>query len=205
VAKVIPIPLKEFSKPVVFLVEGRDEESVIASIATRAGRQDIEAREVGGKNQLGNKFPPAVMQASFKTVVKRLGVIQDANGDAAAALQRVTKLLKDQNLPCPAASGGFANNAEIRVGALILPGDGTPGYLEDMFLASFAGSPELQCVDAFATCCASQRALITKERAQALLVAIGAPETRLGRAFDSGQLNADGAAYTRLRDFVLAL
>jgi hypothetical protein len=202
---VISIPAKGFTKPKIIFVEGRDEEAVIASIATRAGRADIEAREVGGKNQLANKFGPAVMQSSFKTVAKSLGVIQDANGDATAAFHRVTNVLKEQKLPCPDAPGQFVQQGSLRVGVLILPGDGTNGYLEDLFLASFVGTPEIACVTAFAECCAPLRALTTKERAHALLVAIGAPETRLGRAFESTQINADGAAYTVLRDFVLAL
>jgi hypothetical protein len=199
------IPAQGFTKPKIVLVEGKDEESVIGSIAKRAGRADIEAREVGGKNQLGNKFGPAVMQSSFRSVAKSLGVIQDANGDAPAAFQRVTNLLKQHKLPCPDASGQFGNGGNLRVGVLILPGDGSNGYLEDLFLASFAGTPAIGCVSAFAQCCAPHRALSTKERAHALLVAIGAPQTRLGRAFDSDQINADAAAYKVLRDFVLAL
>ena len=198
------IPIQEFTKSKVLLVEGKDEESVIASIARRAGRGDIEAREVGGKFQLANKFGPAVMQSSFRSVAKSLGVIQDANGDANAAFARVANVLKKHEFPCPPGSGQFVDG-KIRVGVLILPGDASNGYLEDMFLASFAGTPDLACVEAFAACCLPRRAFNSKERAHALLVALGAPQTRLGRAFDADQLNADAAAYGPLREFVLTL
>jgi len=198
------VPIKEFTKPKVFLVEGKDEEAVIVAIAERSGRNDIEARDVGGKNQFKKKFPPAIKQASFSSV-NCLGIIQDANGDPNAAFQRVSRMLADHRLPCPAAPGGFASGGNLRVGVLILPGAGQQGYLEDLFLTAYSGSPELSCVDAFASCCGAIRPLTTKERAHALLVAIGAPETRLGRAFESKHINADGPAYTVLRDFVLNL
>jgi hypothetical protein len=196
-------PIGGFTKSKVLFVEGKDEEAVISAIAKDAGRADIEALGVGGKDQFPNKFPPAVMQSSFKQV-KALGIIQDADDDAEAAFKRVTKLLADHKLPSPKKPGEFIDGP-IRVGILVLPGAGQTGYLENLFLASYTGSAQILCVDSFAGCCAPFRTLTTKERAHALLVAIGAPETRLGRAFESGQVNANGAAFAVLKDFVLHL
>ena len=194
---------RDFSKEKVVFVEGKDEVNVIDSISKSLNLGDIESRDVGGKDKFPINFPLAVRQSSFGTV-KTLAIIRDADDDEAAAFSSISALLRSNGLPAPQASGQFATDGTRRIGVLILPGSGRQGYLEDLFLDANAGTAWSRCVDAFAACCeaAGRMAFDSKDRAYGLLVALGAPENRLGRAFEQGKVNANHVAYDSIKAFL---
>jgi hypothetical protein len=202
----VPQQPKDFLKPVVVFVEGQDEVNVIESIASSFGLNNIESRHVGGKEQLATQFPLAIKQSSFANV-KVFGIIQDADSDPSGTFSRITNLLKQNSLPTPNQPGDIVAVDRISAGVLVLPGAGRAGYLEDLFLEDQANSSYLTCARTFGACCsaAGGHPFSSKDLAHSLLIAIGAPETRIGRAFKSGALNANGQPYADLRKFLTAL
>ena len=198
----MPRKRKDFSKPKVLFVEGLDEVNVVDSIVESLGIVDSESVDVGGRDKLSVDLPSAVKEATFLSIVKSFGIIQDADDDSNAAFGRVIGLLQKLGMPCPQHSGAFAKNEKFRVGVLVLPGGDRRGFLEDIFLTASDGTLELQCVDGFSQCCvaAGRPAFESKRRAHALLVALEAPENRLGQAFKSGRVRADSPAYDVLKD-----
>lgn len=198
---------EEFTKQTVIFVEGRDEVNFFDALLKEVKIEHIEVRAVGGKDQLAHQLPAAVKSASFATVTS-VGVVQDADADENAARQRIGYVLKQCGLPVPGADQLFVDSAltgkPIKVGVLIIPGAGRPGYLEDLFLDSCADMPELNCVDAFSACLeASGRMPFTsKSKAHALMVSLGVTENRLGRGYEAKQIGTSHAAYDVVRRFV---
>ncbi len=196
---------RDFKKPVVVFVEGLDEVNVIGSIAESLGLV-VDVWHVGGKEKLATQFPLAVKQATFE-VVKAFGIIQDADNNPGGTFASIKNLLEKHALPAPKVPGEMVKDGGRSAGVLVLPGNGRNGYLEDLFLDANEGTGHLLCARAFATCCegVGSKTFSSKDLAYSLLVALGTPEPRLGRAFQSKAVNADSVAYTELKEFLTRL
>lgn len=196
----------DFAKAIAVFVEGLDEVNVIEALLREMGRDDVDVRAVGGKDQLSVQLPVAVKQATFSKV-RSVGVIQDADDDAGAALNRIRTTLSSARLPVPQNVLEEATNGTVKTRFMLLPGNMEPGYLEDVFLSACSSLAELRCVNQFSACCTAigGKAFDSKRRAYGVLLALGAPETRLGRAFASGAVDGRSTAYDGLKAFLRAL
>lgn len=197
---------KEFQHPYVLFVEGLDEVNVFTAILTQAGLTDVDVRDVGGKERLRHQLPVAVKQSSFAKV-KAIGVVQDADDSEQSTFASICSVLKACQLPQPKTVGAFVTVDGRRIGALVLPGNGRQGYLEDLFLEASSGLPEYACVDSFVAAIreATGRQLNSKSRAHALMVALEINEPRLGRGFQTQNLPANRPAYNCIREFASEL
>jgi len=198
--------VREPSKDIVVFVEGADEINVLASILSDMNIEDIEIIEVGGKNSLADQFKSAVMTPGFSKV-RSFGIVQDADDDSAAAFDRVRDVLTTNKFVAPKSSGTVVETGERKVGILVLPGGSRNGYLEDLFLDAFKGTPADACVESFAACSEATgcKPFDSKRRAYAFLAAFDAPEPRLGRAFESGKVNGSHSSFDVIRDFLRQL
>lgn len=197
---------REPSKDIVVFVEGADECNVFASILSEINIEDIEIISVGGKDKLADQFKSAVMTPGFSKV-RSFGIVQDADDDSAAAFDRVRDVLTTNKFIAPKSSGTVVESGERKVGILILPGGDRKGYLEDLFLDAYKGTPVDACVDSFAACSEATgcKPFDSKRLAYVFLAAFDAPEPRLGRAFESGKVNGSHSSFDVIRDFLKQL
>lgn len=197
---------REPSKEIVVFVEGKDEVNIFTSILSAIGITNIEVFPIGGKDKLADQFKSAVMTQGFSKV-RSFGIVQDADEDAVAALDRVRGVLTDNKFNAPKNSGAVVESGERKVGILVLPGGDRKGYLEDLFLDAHKKTPLSACVENFAICSevAGCTSFDSKRRTYAVLAALDAPESRLGRAFESGKVNGDSPSFDVVRDFLKIL
>jgi hypothetical protein len=193
-------------KPYVVFVEGKDEENVLDSILSAQGQTEVQCVVVGGKDKFALKVPAAVNITGFKNV-RSLAIIRDADDDAEATFQSVRAVLTKAQLPCPDQPGQWLTTSTPRVGVYIVPGSGRPGFLEHLFLEAHQQHPFFLCCQDFSAACTNAgraTAFDPKELSYSLMVALGTPEPRLGRAFESGRVTADHQAFAPLKAFLLA-
>lgn len=198
---------REPSKEKAVFVEGIDEVNVIESILRQLGIDDVDVLDVGGKDKLAANFENALQSPGFKKNVRSFAIIQDADRDPKGAFERVRSVLAEHKFLAPTAVGTFVESGNYKVGILVLPGGDRGGYLEDLFLDAYNGTPVRTCVENFARCSevAGCTAFDTKRRSHALLAALDAPEPRLGRAFESGRVNGNSPAFDVIRGFLAGL
>ncbi len=141
---------KAIEKPKLLLVEGRDEEEFFGALLTSLGIEDIEVRPIAGKSRLSDRLK-VLVQGPRTVPIGAVGIVQDADNDAAAAFQSIRTALMGAGLPVPNAPQRLQEGVP-RVGVMILPGDGRPGMLEDLCLAAVQADPVVVCVDAYFAC-----------------------------------------------------
>lgn len=197
---------REPSRGIVVFVEGEDEGNVFTSILSEISIADIEVIAIGGKNKLADQFKSATMTPGFAKV-RAFGIVQDADDDAVAAFDRVRNVLAKSKFVAPKSSGSVVESGERKVGILVLPGGDRRGCLEDLFLDAHQGTPVSACVENFAVCseAAGCKPFDSKRRAYAFLAALDAPESRLGKAFESGKVTATHSSFDVIRDFLRRL
>ena len=117
------------------LVEGRDLEGFCSALIQDLGLEGVEIQNFGGINQLRPFLGAFVKMEDFPHVTS-LGVIRDAETDAARALESVRGCLERVELPVPAAVG---ERADGRPGTavMILPGNNRAGMLETLLCETF--------------------------------------------------------------------
>jgi len=175
------------STPGLLLCEGKDEVNFFNAWFTELGITEVKVLDYGGKEKV-SKFLADVVKMSGFSNVKRAGIIRDADEDAAGALESVTHAVAH-------APEGFRKlNPKI----FVLPGDGKPGALESLWLASLQGSPMANCVEDFFRCAESKGwspsdvfAKNDKARAQLWIATKDTPNERFGIAAWHGRKDTD--------------
>lgn len=203
----------QIEKNKLLLVEGKDELSVFAEILNAIGRDDIQLIECGGNIQLKTKFPALIKSPGFFNVTS-YAIVQDADNNAASALDRVQSLLRRCDQPVPTTSETYVDRDGLRVGIYILPGAGVTGMLEDLYLTTIAGTAVLECVDRFVADLLERCPPVVgrgqfavpgataKVRALGTLMATAGPHNRLGLAAKDGYWDVTHAAMVPLTSFI---
>lgn len=118
----------------VLWVEGKDDDAVVQSLCkTHRLPQRFSVREKGGFEKLLAGITLGIRVPGLE----RFGMVVDANGDAAARLAQIRRVVEPEGYPAfPSAlpSEGLvvaATGPLPRVGVWIMPDNGSPGALED--------------------------------------------------------------------------
>lgn len=200
----------------ILLVEGKDEVAVFEELLGVIGRQDIQIIPSGGKIQFKSLFPSIVKSPGFGDV-SSYAVIHDSDSDPAAALQRIQSVLDRCQQPVPTRVNEFVERHGTRVGVYLLPGDGAPGMLEDLYLATLAGQSVLGCID---KCIAELSAVcppptargqfavptnVAKARTLGTFMATSDPLNCLGLAAKAGYWDLSHGAMSTLTHFIKSI
>lgn len=129
----------EIMKPNVLVVEGREEELIFEAIVTHLELENIQILPIGGKERLRQNLKALVLSPRFTEVIS-MGIVRDANENPGATFQSVRDALQAVNLPAPERPLAPIGHSP-RVTVMILPEEGTPGMLEDLFLRAVAQDP----------------------------------------------------------------
>ena len=198
---------QDIGKRIQLLVEGRDQFNFFEALAVHLQLSDVQVQNFGGVSELRPFLRLLASAANFASI-SRLGIVRDAERNAADAFRSVKGSLQAAGLAAPGAPGQHADG-EPAVSVLLLPGDNQPGMLETLLCDTFADNAEAGCIDAFFECAeALPHVLIDrpdKARAQAWLATKRDPHVSVGVAAHRGYWNLDHAALGPVRDFLTAL
>ena len=118
----------------VLLVEGPDDEHVVAHLCARSGlARNFDILQKGGFPEL-SKSIPVELAVPGRSI---LGVVVDANDTPAARWQAVRDRCERRGITLPSEPdpGGVVVEGRPRVGAWLMPDNQNPGQLEDLVAA----------------------------------------------------------------------
>lgn len=140
------------TKEALLLVEGKDPRNFFEALCNHLSlSQQLQIMNFSGVEELRSFLIGLRGQSGFRNV-KRIGIIRDAEGNAAGAFQSVQASLKRAGLATPKEPDQLSCDGQHAVGVLILPGQGKPGMLETLLCKTFTDGPECPCIDAFFRC-----------------------------------------------------
>ena len=118
----------------VLLVEGPDDEHVVAHLCARSGlARNFDIGQKGGFPEL-SKSIPVELSAPGRSA---LGVVVDANDNPTARWQAVRDRCERRGITLPSEPdpGGVVVEGRPRVGVWLMPDNQNPGQLEDLVAA----------------------------------------------------------------------
>lgn len=192
------------------LVEGiNDARFFDAYLNRELGVADVQIAQVGGNTGFRPFLAEGLPNARGVANVRRLGIVTDADTDAAAAFQRIRSALADAGFPAPRRVWETAQSHSLSVAVAVLPDGSAPGDLETLCMSSIADSPLSVCVDEYLACARAagrEIAAPNKARLHAYLAAAGRrPGLRLGEAAAAGVWDWTAPAFNQIRRFLLDL
>ena len=196
--------------PVQLLVEGKDPKNFFeAMLKDMDVASDIEVRDFGGVNELSGYLRLFVRIQEF-SMVKRVGIIRDAEENAVGAFDSVCNSLNAAGLPVPRNREEFTGEVPS-VGVAILPGDNQPGMLETLLCKTFADSLEDSCISEFFECVkkSTGQEIVRRDKArtQVFLAKKPRPFLSVGVAAQRkyGYWDFNHSGFDRIRGFLTGL
>lgn len=143
------------TKEALLLVEGKDPLNFFEALCNHLSlSRQLQIMNFGGVGELRGFLAGLRGRSGFRNV-KSIGIIRDAEKDAAAAFQSVQAGLRRIDLEVP-NEPEQCSGTQPAVGIMILPGQGRKGMLETMLCETFVDGPECHCIDAFFRCVQKQ-------------------------------------------------
>ncbi len=201
------------------LVEGKDEENLLRALITAYAPENpslagIQIRGAGGKDGF-----PAELEAVRIAAIRHseesdkplhaIGILRDADHDAAAAFQSVEGAVRRAGLKPPARHGQFSD-AKPSIGIFIVPDGASPGAIESLCRRSVERTRAARCAEEYLACLAedgSRRsaAWTGKAFAHAYLASRPNPVARVGEGAQAGAWEFSHPAFAALRSFIAEL
>lgn len=209
----------KINKKKILLVEGYDEEGFIGALLTKMGIEDIEIRNAKGKTNINSALGAISLQPDFEELVS-VGVIRDADADAAAAFASVLHGLSTYGYPTPEQPQALKSRGTLSASVFILPGNGEAGMLETLVWRSIVGEQVAVEVDAFLERCRAvlppdngeprpdgpagwrQPKSTDKARVLSLLATMLEPQSRMGIAAQKRYFDLGHDAFQALCDYL---
>lgn len=202
--------LQDMESDSLLLVEGIDDARFfMAFLRDGLNTTNVQIVQVGGNQRFRTFLAETLLVSENLTNLRRLGVVTDADTNAAAAFQRIRSALDDAGFPAPRQVWDTAQSNNLGVSVAVLPDGSAPGDLEALCLRSIAAEPLTACVDEYIACARAAGGEIAepnKARLHAYLAAAGRqPGLRLGEAAAAGLWDWQSPAFNRIRQFLLDL
>ena len=194
------------------LVEGKDEVNLFTSlIQSRFADIDCETKvqiEEVGKETFRKRFG-AIVKAARKTAsLKAIGIVRDADENAAGALASVCDSVSSFDCRPPDSHGTFSASSPA-IGVFITPDGMDEGAIESICRRSVGGNTAGQCAEEYLECLRERNALLStnhdKSFAHAYLAGMRDPVARVGEGALQGVWNFESPAFRELCQFVLDL
>lgn len=151
-----PDPMNmQFGRPVQLLVEGNDMKNFFEALLDHLDRRaEVEIQNYGGGGDLAGYLDGLVNIPGFARIVRSMGIVRDAERNAANTFQSVQTALANANLPIPDTPEAHVDGNPV-ISVLILPDGHRPGMLETLLCESIEQDETKECVDAYFQCLAS--------------------------------------------------
>ena len=198
---------QSISRSIQLLVEGNDQRNFFSALCDHISITDVQIQNFGGVPELRG-FLLALSNASAFSSVSSVGIVRDAELNAADALRSVQGSLRNAGLPVPDRPGERVGEHPT-ASVLILPGGNRRGMLETLLCETFADDRENDCIEAFFECVESLPGLSVdrpdKARAHAWLATRPDPHVSVGFAAQKGYWDLEHSALDSVREFLTAL
>jgi len=200
--------------PCLLLVEGQDEVAVLCALLNNriaSPCSEHQVMGVGGRDQFRRQLGALTNQIR-EARVRALGVVRDADENAADALRSVCDALAAAGLARPDSHAEFVA-AVPRVGVFVMPDGQNPGALEALCRRSIEDSPAGSCVDQYLDCLRDRGgwgsdinpAQEDKAFAHAYLASRKNPVARVGEGAQQGAWDFEHSAFRPLGEFLRQL
>lgn len=197
------VPPTSFTKPYLVLVEGADDQAVVAALVEYESLDDFQIHDMKGKTKWSDKLRAIVSDVEFGRNVRALGLIRDADASPAGAWRSCKAAIESAGLVTPARPMQFGAGSPV-TGISIVPSYGVSGAIEEVCLASFPAD-RVNCVRSYFECLDKNRhgsARESKAYVQAYLASAIPPRRDLQIAAKSGILDLSNASFDELRTFL---
>lgn len=200
-------------RPRLLLVEGVDEARFFSALLRKTGgERRVQVLALGGKDALRRNLRILDKElAQSRIACRSLGVVRDADDDAARSLRSVRDALRDHGWEPPARAGAVAGDAP-RVGIFVLPDGRSRGALETLCRRAVEDSVPGQCAEQFLDCLrkagheeTSRSTDADKAFVHAYLASGRNPVARVGEAADQGRWDFGHPAFAPLVEFLSRL
>lgn len=206
-APVLPPPPISLSR--LLLTEGDTPMHFFEALLRHLGKaHEVEIRNFRSISQLRPTLLDLAQTAEFQTLVTSVGVVRDAEDDAAAALRSVEGALQ-------AAGLAPGRAPPIKTSVFILPNNAGPGMIETLCMQAVDGEPALAaasaCTAQFFACLGKggialpTEPKLAKNRAQAYLATRTDVQLFPGQAAYKGHWPWDNPVFDALKQFLQAL
>ena len=192
------------------LVEGRDEVNLFDALMKHCldAEPAVQVIDAGGKDRLPNNLRALSTAAAARPSLRAIGVVRDADDDAAGAFGSVCDHIRNVGYEPPAVHGEFSV-ATPSIGVFIVPDGEAPGAVETLCRRSRAGDDVSGCVDEYMKCLHEHEAMrstnVDKTFAHAYLAAMGDPVARVGEGALQGVWDFGSPAFSELSGFLRRL
>ena len=186
------------SKPILVVVEGKDDAGVLAKFCKEWGFNDIQFYGVNGKPNNDN-VSAVINQSGFADNVRCFAIVRDADDSFDNAKRSVESILSALSLT-------------VKTGFFILPSHRENGMLETLLMRVVAqnNTDKNQCINSFMDCLATKRVTIPdhkkdKAKTYAFLSANDDPGKRINEAAQAGFWDHNNDSLKPLKDFFQGL
>lgn len=189
------------------LVEGKDEVNLFETLIERCldGASSIQVIDAGGKDRFSGELQAIRAAAQLRPTFRAIGVVRDADDNAAGAFKSVCDHLGKAGYEPPSSHGKFSDAAPS-VGVFIVPDGANVGAMETLCRRSVQGTDASACVEKYMECLDGHDAMKSRNRdktfAHAYLSAGVDPVARVGEGARNGVWDFESDAFGALKRFV---
>lgn len=194
--------LDRLEQPRLVLVEGSDDQAVLAALIKHESLEGFHIHNMIGKDKWSGKIRAICRTIGFGKVVG-LGLVRDADDNGQRAFDSCREALRAAGLAVPTDPESLAPGRPA-VAIAIVPDMNTQGAIEDVCLPSF-DPMNMSCVDSYFDCLSVGADRAAKATVQAYLAGLQPRCKDLNVAAREGSLNLDHSAFDSLREFLMEL
>lgn len=194
----------------ILVVEGTDDEGIFLCLAKHLSiLSSLQVISIGGKIDYPG-LRAVVSVPNFRSTVKALGIVRDADDDPNAAFQSIKDTLNRLRLPSPTIYGDFPKDGRLRTGILILPDKDKKGTIEDILInvSEKQDAKRKDCINGFVECLVSKEIKLLKinrTKIYTYLSTFDEPGKRIREAARAGYWNWEDNGFSIMRDFLKKL
>lgn len=198
-----------FDQPHLILVEGADDQVLVAKLIDHEKLTGFHVHELGGKDSAWSDSVSFITASpEFRANGKSVGLVQDADTNAAAAFQSLASALTSAALPAPITVEAVTGGPGVRTGVFVFPSANQAGTLEDLALLA-AEAQRVALAQQYVQLVASATGSGPKSTSKAALQSYIACYPKVVRTFADGLKESyfilSSAALDPLRTFLRAL
>lgn len=191
--------LTSFEQPRVVLVEGSDDQAIIAALIEHESMQGFHVHNMIGKSRWTGKLRAICRVRGFGKVVG-LGLVRDADTNGQAEWDSCRSALTAARLPLPSAPGQL-QPGRPSVAVAIVPALASTGAIEELCLSSFE-LDRLTCVDSYFRCLPTSPNPSSKAIVQTYLAGLQPARTNLADAARHGALDLSHPTFDSLKELL---